>query len=106
MKKLLIALGVLVALLVVGFVILSFFLGSIVKAGVNKYGPQITQTKLELQGATLSPFNGSGTLSGLVIGNPKVWSDSNLCALGKIHVEMKPFSVLGDHIVVDLIDID
>jgi uncharacterized protein involved in outer membrane biogenesis len=106
MKKLLIALGVLAGVLVVAFVVLSFFLGSIVKAGVNKFGPQITQTKCELQGATLSPLSGSGTLSGLVIGNPQGWSDNNLCALGKIQIALKPFSVLGDHIVVDTIDID
>jgi uncharacterized protein involved in outer membrane biogenesis len=106
MKKLLIALGVVVGLLVVAFVVLSFFLGSIVTAGVNKYGPQITQTKFQLQGAHISPLNGAGTLSGLVIGNPKGWSENNLCALGKIHVEVKPFSILGDHVVVDVVDID
>jgi uncharacterized protein involved in outer membrane biogenesis len=106
MKKLLIIGGILVGLLVITFVTLSFFLGSIVKAGVNKFGPQITQTKFELQGAAISPLNGSGTLNGLVIGNPKGWSEGNLCSLGKIHVEMKPFSVLGDHIVVDTVDID
>src|SRR6266496_118483 len=106
MKKLLVILGIFVALLVVAFVTLSFFLGSIVTAGVNKFGPQITQTKLVLQGAHISPLNGSGTLSGLVIGNPKGWSESNLCALGKIHIEMKPFSVFKDHIVIDTIEID
>jgi uncharacterized protein involved in outer membrane biogenesis len=106
MKKLLIALGVVVGLLVVAFVVLSFFLGSIVTAGVNKYGPQITQTKFQLQGAHISPLNGAGTLSGLVIGNPKGWSENSLCALGKIHVEVKPFSILGDHVVVDVVDID
>jgi hypothetical protein len=106
MKKLLIIGGIFVALLVVAFVTLSFFLGSIVTAGVNKYGPQITQTKLELKGAHISPFSGTGTLSGLVLGNPKGWSDSNLCAVGNIHIEMRPFSVLGDHIIIDTIEIN
>lgn len=106
MKKLLIVGGILVGLLVIAVVTLTFFLGSIVTAGVNKYGPQITQTKFQLQSATISPLNGSGTLSGLVIGNPTGWSDNNLCALGKIKVDVQPFSILGDHIVVNSVEID
>jgi uncharacterized protein involved in outer membrane biogenesis len=106
MKKLLLVLGILVALLVVGFVTASFFLGSIVKAGVNKFGPQITRTKLELQAANISPLNGSGTLRGLVIGNPKGWSENNLCSLGKIQVDVEPRSLLGDHVIVNVVEID
>jgi hypothetical protein len=99
----------LVALLVVavvGYVTMQFFLGSIVKAGVNKFGPSITQTKVELQGANLSPLTGSGTLTGLAVGNPEGWAPGNAFFLGKVHVSMKPFSVFGDHIVIDEIVIE
>ncbi|HWA86672.1 MAG TPA: hypothetical protein VG710_10645 [Opitutus sp.] len=105
-KKLLITLGALVALLLVAYLCLAFFLGSIVKAGVNAIGPKITGTKMELAGAQISPLDGHGTLSGLAIGNPQGWSNANAFYLGKVHVEMKPFSVFGDHIVVDEIEID
>ena len=106
MKKLLVIGGIVVGLGVVAVVALTFFLGSIVTAGLNKFGPAITQTKFELQGASISPLNGSGTLRGLAIGNPKGWSDSNLCSLGKIEVDVVPFSIFGDHIVVNTVDID
>ena len=106
MKKLLVVLGVLVVLLVVAFVASTFFLGSIVKAGVNKFGPTITQTKFELQGASISPLNGSGTLTGLVIGNPQGWSENNLCSLGKIQIDLVPRSVFGDHVVVNTVEIE
>src|SRR5882724_1650989 len=106
MKKLLVIGGILVGLGIVGVVVGSFFLGNIVTAGVNRFAPQITQTKVELKGATISPLNGSGTLSGLVVGNPKGWSDGNLCSLGKIHVDVAPFSILGDHVVVNEILIE
>jgi len=107
MKKFLIVGSLsLVVLAVVGVVVMSFFLGSIVTAGVNNYGPKITRTTVVLEGASISPFTGSGTLRGLVIGNPEGWSDANLCSLGSIHLNVAPFSILGDHIVINEILID
>lgn len=104
MKKI-ILLGGLVALLGV-YLGLTFFLGSIVKAGVNSFGPKLTQTKVELAGANISPLTGSGTLTGLTVGNPKGWSENNAFALGKVHVDVQPFSLFGDHIVINEIAID
>ncbi|HVU25419.1 MAG TPA: hypothetical protein VHE13_14930 [Opitutus sp.] len=105
-KKLLITGGAIVALLLVAYVCLTFFLGSIVRAGVNTVAPRITGTKVELAGARISPLNGDGTLTGLNIGNPSGWSDANAFHLGKVHIRMKPFSVFGDHIVIDEIEIE
>lgn len=106
MKKILVLLGVLVALVLVGVFVLSFFLGGIVTSGINGFGPRITQTKVNLGSASISPLTGSGTLSNLVIGNPKGWSENNLCALGKIHLQVSPFSVLSDRILIEEILID
>jgi len=106
MKKLLIITGVIVALAVVAFVVLSFFLGSIVTAGVNTLGPKITQTKVTLESARVSPFSGQTTLSHLVVGNPAGWSDANLCSLGKVHLDLAPLSLLRDHIEIREIDVD
>jgi hypothetical protein len=106
MKKTLLIAAVVVVLCLIGGFALSFFLGGVVKAGVNGFAPKITQTKVELAGARISPFTGSGTLAGLVIGNPKGWSEGNICSLGKIHLDVAPFSILGDHIVVNAIVID
>jgi hypothetical protein len=102
MKKLLVygALALLV-ILVAGYITMQFFLGGIVKAGVNKFGPSITQTKVELSGANVSPLSGDGTLTGLAVGNPAGWSNANAFYLGKVHISMEPFSVLKDHIVIN-----
>lgn len=105
-KKLVYVGGGVVLLAVVGVVAMGFVLGSVIKAGVNTVGPKITQTKVELAGASLSPLTGSGTLTGLYVGNPKGWNSDKAFYLGKIHVSMKPFSVLGDHIVIDEVIID
>jgi hypothetical protein len=106
MKKLLVIGGIVVGLGVVAVVVLTFFLGGIVTAGVNNFAPKLTQTKVTLARATISPLTGSGTLHHLVVGNPKGWSENDLCSLGKIHVRVQPFSILGDHIVVNEVLID
>lgn len=103
MKRILI---VSVLALAVVYVVLVFFLGSVVKAGVNGFGPKLTQTKVELDAASISPLTGSGTLSHLVVGNPKGWSSQDAFTLGQVSVKVEPFSILGDHVVVDEILID
>jgi hypothetical protein len=85
----------------VGYFTMQYFLGGIVKAGVNKFGPGITQTKVELQGANISPLSGAGTLSGFTVGNPTGWSNANAFHLGKVQISMEPFSVFKDHIVIN-----
>jgi hypothetical protein len=106
MKKLLVFSGLVVALAVIAFFVLQFFLGGVVTAGVNKFGPQVTQTTVSLESARISPLSGRGTLTGLVVGNPKGWSEHNLWSLGRIHLSVAPFSIFGDHIVIREIDID
>ncbi|HWA10007.1 MAG TPA: hypothetical protein VG838_11200 [Opitutaceae bacterium] len=105
-KKLLSLVGVLLVLALVAYVVLQFFLGSIVTRAVNNFAPRLTQTKVELAGAHISPLSGVGTLSGLYVGNPKGWTSEKAFYLGKIHVDMQPFSIFGDHIIVNEISID
>jgi hypothetical protein len=98
-------LGLLI-LLLAGYFIGAYAMGSVVKAGVNKVGPRITQSKVELAGANISPLTGSGTLTGLAVGNPQGWSDANAFFLGKVSIKLEPKSVFGDTIVIDEIIID
>lgn len=101
MKKFLVICAILGVLAVAAFVFVSMNLGKIVTAGVNRFGPSLTQTTLTLESASISPFSGVGTLNRLVIGNPKGWSESSLCVVEKIHVDVLPSSLRGDHIVVN-----
>jgi hypothetical protein len=99
------ALG-LVVLLIGGYFVVAYALGSVVKAGVNNFGPKLTQTKVELAGANLSPLTGSGTLSGLSVDNPKGWTEGRAFYLGKVSINLEPMSVFGDHIVINELIID
>ena len=107
MKKLALGLGLgIAALLVAGYIAATYFLGHIVVAGVNAFGPRLTQSKVALAGATLSPFTGSGTLRDLAVANPKGWSENDAFRLGHIHVDIVPSSLFGSHILIEEITID
>jgi hypothetical protein len=107
MKKFLkYSIATVLVLLLVAYIGVAFFLGSVVKAGVNRVGPKLTQTKVELASAHISPLSGSGTLTGLAVGNPAGWSDGNAFYLGSMHIDVKPFSIFGDHIVINDLTID
>lgn len=96
----------LLALLLVVYLAGQLFLGSIVKAGVNSVGPRLTQSKVELASASVSPLSGAGTLTRLTVGNPKGWSDNPAFYLGQIHFDVAPTSLLGDTIVINDLTIE
>ena len=104
MIKRLLVFGVIAAIAL--YIGLTFFLGSIVKTGVNSLGPKLTRTKVELAGANIMPLSGKGTLSGLAVGNPKGWSEGNAFYLGKTQIDVAPLSLFGDHVVINEITID
>lgn len=93
MKKLAIAAAVLVALLGGGLFYVYGHLGSLIKSGVETYGPPLTGTEVRLSSARLSIFSGQGALNGLRIGNPKGYSDADAFDLGKIALSVDPKSV-------------
>ncbi len=96
------------AVVLVGLTVLviTLMLGRIVKSGVNTFGPQITGTAVELAAAEVSLFSGTATLSGLRIGNPVGWGEGDLATLGKIHLDLDPWSLLGETIVIEDLDIE
>jgi len=107
MKKILGYSTVIVLVLAVGlYVTMQYFLGSIVKAGVNKFGPGITQTRVMLAGANVSPLSGEGTLTGLAVGNPAGWSPADALRLGEVHINLEPMSVFKDIIVINQLTIE
>jgi len=104
--KLYLIAGALAALLLIGYVGASFFVGSMVKAGVNRFAPLITRTPVHLDGARLSPLSGGGTLKGLFVGNPAGWSGDKAFFIGRIHVDVAPGSIFSECVVLNNVSID
>jgi uncharacterized protein involved in outer membrane biogenesis len=106
MKKLIRILLVLVILLVVVGVASIFFIGAIVKAGVEKVGPIVAKVPVKLDNAKISLLGGSGQLKGFVIGNPDGFKSAQAIKVGTVSLSLVPSSVLKDKVVIHQIKVE
>jgi uncharacterized protein involved in outer membrane biogenesis len=101
MRKLLLGVVVvLVVLIIVAVIVMGFFLGTIVKTGMETAGPKITQVSIKVDAVNLSLLTGSARVKGLVVGNPEGYKTLQAISVGSAAVGVNPFSVLSDKIVV------
>ncbi len=106
MKTLLKIGAVVVLLMVVAMAVLSFYVDSMIKAGVEAVGPKITGTTMTLGGVSLSPLSGQARLKGLVVGNPQGFQTANSFKLANAKVKVDLKSALSNKIVIEEILID
>lgn len=107
MKKLFIRLLlVAIVLVVLALGVGIFFLGSIVKAGVEKVGPSVTGVPVKLDSATVSLFGGSGTLKGFVVGNPEGFQSTEAIKVGTVTLSVVPKSVFSDKVIIHSIRVE
>jgi hypothetical protein len=99
-KKLIIVVGLVAVLGVVGLVVALLSINSIVKAGVQTVGPQITKVPITVDGVNISVFSGSGEITGLVVGNPEGYKTPSAISVGHVAVAVSPGSVVSDKVVV------
>src|ERR1051325_11069016 len=106
MKKLIIrGVVVVLVLLLAALGVSIYFLGSIVKKGVETVGPQITKTEIKLDGARLSLLSGSGKLSGLLVGNPEGFKTPSAIKVGSVSVGVGPGSVFSAKVHVTQVNV-
>ena len=105
MKKLLIA-GVVVIILLVGFVFLTISnLGPLVKKTVNTVGPQITKTDVEVKDVSVSIFSGQVKIKGFLLGNPKGFKSAQAMKVGSVSVDIDESTITKNPIVINKIEI-
>ncbi len=101
MKKLFVRTAIVLVMAVIAALGVSIYLlGSIVKRGVEVVGPQITKTDVKLDGATLSLVTGSGTLSGLFVGNPQGFKAEWAIKITTVSIGVAPATVFSDKVWV------
>jgi uncharacterized protein involved in outer membrane biogenesis len=106
-KILLISVALLVALAIVAVIVVGFFLGDVVKVGMETVGPKVTQTSLTVSSVHVGILTGSASVNGLVLGNPDEYKTTatNAITVGKAAVSVAPFSVLSDKIVIKSVEV-
>jgi hypothetical protein len=100
MKKIVSILVVLLVVAVLAVVGVAFFLGSIVKKGVETVGSKVAQVPVRLDSANISVLSGNGSLKGLFVANPEGFKSPSAIEAGEINVSIVPGSALSDVFVV------
>jgi len=107
-KKIILGIGIGLIVVIVGAVIIvGFFLGTIVKVGMETVGPKVTQTSLTVSSVYVGMLSGSASINNLVLGNPEAYLGKvpDAISVGKTAVSVAPFSVLSDKIVIKSVEV-
>jgi len=88
------------------YLIAILFFGNLVRAGINRIGPTVLLAPVVVEEATLAPISGLGTLTDLRIGNPEGWSKADALRINRVHLHVKPFSLLDDPVEVNELTIE
>ncbi len=100
MKKIALALAIVVIAIAGAAYYFASNLDSIVKAVIERYGSEATQASVTLKSVKLSPTAGSGELNALSVKNPKGYSSADAIMLGDIKVSLDLATVQSNVIVV------
>ena len=106
MKKLLLGIAVVVLLVIAGGAWwLYTSLDSVVASAIRKYGPQITGVSVKLSSVKIVPADGTASLRGMVVGNPKDFKTEHALSLGEISMKLDIGSLTKDVILIKEISI-
>ncbi|WP_341704505.1 hypothetical protein [Ferrovibrio sp.] len=100
MKKIALAIAVVVIAIAGGAYFLASNLDGIVKAAIEKYGSEATQASVTLKGVDIAATEGRAGLRGLVVGNPKGFNTPEAMSLGDISVTLDIASLQSNPIVI------
>ncbi|MEJ2313195.1 MAG: hypothetical protein P8Y85_00090 [Nitrospirota bacterium] len=100
-SKVLIAVIAVVAVVVIGIYFLISNIDSIVKKGIEKYGSEATGTKVTVASVRIGLREGTGTVSGLSVGNPKGFTTSRAFSLKDVSIDLDTSSITKDPVVID-----
>lgn len=99
-KKLALAFAILVVAIVgAGYYFFSN-VDSLVKAVIERYGSEATQSSVNLKSITLGLTTGTGDLNGLTVKNPKGFSSADAIALGDIKLALDVSTLQSNTIVI------
>ena len=96
----------LIVVVVVVIVAVMFFMGSIIKTGVETGGPMVLGVPVKLESARFRPLTGKVRLTGLAVGNPEGFKTPNAFVLGRFQADVNVASLFSDTIIIERILIE
>lgn len=95
LKKIVIGLAVVVALIIAGSLFLGSNIDPIVKAMIEKYGTSATQAQTTVESVKISVTSGEGSISGFLLANPRGFTSDSAIKIGNVSLKIAPKSVFG-----------
>lgn len=92
--------GGLFVLLGAGFLVFTLTLDSMVKSGIENVGTEMTGTEVSVEGVSISPFSGKGTINGFRVANPEGYGQEYALVIDDFSVELDVGSLFSDLVVV------
>jgi hypothetical protein len=106
MKRALAIAFVVLALLAGGLYWLYTSLDFVVKAAIERFGPDITGVAVQVAEVRISATDGKGTIRGFVLGNPPGFKSPRAVQVGEITVGVEPATLRSDVVVIRDILVD
>lgn len=95
-----------VVLVVVGAVVVVMWQGeSIVAAGIEEFGPEVTGTTVEVGDVSIGPLTGSASLEDLVVSNPAGFTEPHSLRLGEISTSLDIQSLFSEKVVIHSVEV-
>ena len=96
---------ILLSVLTAGIIIFWSNLNSLTKESLKKYGSEVTKTALNIEQVELSLI-GNGKIIDIELKNPKDFSNTNLFEIKSLFLQINPFTLFKNTIVVENIEIN
>ncbi|MEM8845182.1 MAG: hypothetical protein AAGB35_09085, partial [Pseudomonadota bacterium] len=106
MKKVLIVLIILIAIVAAGVYYVLGNLDSIVKSAIEKNGSEVTGTSVDVGSVSIKLTEGSATIDNFKVGNPKGFDSDYLFSMNKTRVQIDTSRLSTDLIVIKEVLLD
>ncbi|HCK20415.1 MAG TPA: hypothetical protein DHW36_18025, partial [Thalassospira sp.] len=106
MKKILIGLAVIIALVVGALVYVYVNLDNIVKSTIEEAGTRVTLADVAVEGVSIEPTQNTAAINGLVVGNPDGFNTDYAFSLGNISVRLDGSTLTSDTIRIIEVVVD
>ena len=104
-KKCLIITGIVFGVILILLVVLLLTLPFIVKGGIQHVGPVITGVPMEIKSFSLNPFEGTITIKGFILGNPKGYSSPYAVKLDHLHIDLGMTTLFSKKLLIERIEV-
>lgn len=94
------AIGGVIILIIVGFLIFTLTIDSMVKSGIEDIGSEMTGTPVTVDNVSISAFSGRGEIAGFRVANPDGYSQDYAFEVDNFTIELDVWSLFSDVIHV------